>query len=294
MHDMRVRSADAECADAGAARTLPSFPFRSFAIDAKWTVLEIKVWIGLVEMKRRRKYAMSHDVRGVDQPGHAGGDIQMPDIGLRRADCAELLPVRSCAKSLGQACELDRITQRRPGAVRFDVANGFRLNPRGLVRHRDDVGLPFHARRRVADLCRTVIVDGETANDRVNLVAVAYRIVQRASASTTPDSTAKNGPLGIGVECPAVTIRRHHAAILIVIAALLRKRNRSATGQRHIALVGQKRLARLRDGKQRGRARRQHGEARTAQIQLVGDPRRQKIEAVAHHLEVIRQPGSPK
>src|SRR5258706_3341520 len=124
-HDVCVCSTDAECADAGAARAPVCPPFGSFAVDPERTVLEIEVWIRLVEMKRRRKHAMSHNVRGIDQTSYTRGDVQMPDIGLRRADCAKLLSVRSCAKSLGQACELDRIAQRRPGSVCFDVTNGF-------------------------------------------------------------------------------------------------------------------------------------------------------------------------
>src|SRR5882757_3202621 len=116
-HDVCVRSADAESADAGAAGPAVGLPFGSLVVDQERTVLEVEVRIRPVEMKRRRKHAMSHNMRGVDQTGHARGNVQMSDIGLHRADRAKLLAVRSCAKSLGQACKLDRIAQRRPGSV---------------------------------------------------------------------------------------------------------------------------------------------------------------------------------
>src|SRR5258708_30982850 len=195
-HDVRVRSADTESADAGAAWLAVGFPFGSFAVDPERTVREIEIWIWQVEMKCRRKHAMSQNVRGVDQAGHARGDVEMSDIGLRRADCAKLLSVRSCTKSLGQACEFNWIAQRRPGSVRFDVANGFRLDSRGRVRHRNDAGLPFHARRRLADLGSTVIIDSETTDDRVDLVAIPYRVVD-ALQQHHADSAAKDRALGI-------------------------------------------------------------------------------------------------
>src|ERR1700737_907878 len=85
-HDVCVRSADAESADAGAAKPPVRLPVGSLAVDPERTVLEIEIWIRLVKMKRRRKHAMSHDVRGIDQTSHARGDAQMPHIGFPRAD----------------------------------------------------------------------------------------------------------------------------------------------------------------------------------------------------------------
>src|SRR5258708_17908650 len=99
-HDMSVRSADTESTDASAARTVTGFPFRSLASNPEWTVLKIEVWVRSLEMKRRWKHAMPYDMRRIDQAGHAGSDIQMPDIGLRRTYRAKLLSVRSCSKSL--------------------------------------------------------------------------------------------------------------------------------------------------------------------------------------------------
>ena len=76
----------------------------------------------------------------------------------------------------------------------------------GIVRHRNDVGLPFHTRRRVADLGRTVVIYRKTANNRVDLVPIAYRIV-KALQQHHADTAAENGSLGVGVECAAVTVR---------------------------------------------------------------------------------------
>src|SRR5882757_6603499 len=161
----------------------------------------------------------------------------MSYIGLRRADYTELFLFCLCSKRLCQAREFDRIAQRRPRSMRFDVTNGLRVDASGLVCHGDNASLPFHARRRVADLRRTIVVDGETANDRVDLIAVTYRIVHPFQQNYA-DSTAEHSSLSIDVECAAVTVRRHHAAVLIVMAPLLGKRDRSTTGQRHIALKG--------------------------------------------------------
>src|SRR5229473_4992760 len=105
-HDVCVRSADAESTNAGAARPTVRLPFGPLVGDPERAALEIEIRVRLVEMERRRKHTISHNVRGINQTSHARGDVQMSDITLRRADGAKLLSVRSCAKSLGQACEL--------------------------------------------------------------------------------------------------------------------------------------------------------------------------------------------
>ena len=99
-------------------------------------------------------------------------------------------------------------------------------------------GLPFHTRCGVADLRCAVVVDGKTANDRIDLVAVTYRFVE-ALQQHHGATAAENGALRIGIESAAVTIRRHHAAVLVVIATLLRKSNRNTSRQGHVALIGQ-------------------------------------------------------
>src|ERR1700676_2607374 len=122
--------------------------------------------------------------------------------------------------------------------MRLDVADGFRIDTGSLVCHCDDAGLPLDTWRSVADFGRTIVVNGETANDCVNLIPVADYIVGTLQQYHT-DSAAEHRPLSISVECAAVAVWRNHPAVLIIITALPRKRNRNTPRQSHIALVGQ-------------------------------------------------------
>ena len=83
----------------------------------------------------------------LDQAGDPGRDIQMADIGLHGPERAKLSGVGAQAKRLCQTGDLDRVTQRSCGAVRFHATNGFRIDPGKRVRHGDHVRLAFDARR---------------------------------------------------------------------------------------------------------------------------------------------------
>src|SRR5262249_16082725 len=112
---MSVCSTNPECADSSPARSV-GLPFRPLVHDLKRTVFEIQVRIGIPVMKRLRKYAVSNDMRGVDQAGYTRSDVEVSDIGLCRSDCAKLASTGPGAECLRQACQFDRITQRCPGS----------------------------------------------------------------------------------------------------------------------------------------------------------------------------------
>ena len=61
---------------------------------------------------------------GLDQAGDAGRGVEVADVGLDRAEGAEAASASVAgAERLGQRRDLDRIAQRRAGAVRLDVAD---------------------------------------------------------------------------------------------------------------------------------------------------------------------------
>ena len=83
-----------------------------------------------------------------------------------------------------------------------------------------------------------------------------------------------------------MAVRRDHTAVLIIRSALLGERDRTAAGERHIALVSEQRLASLGDGYQRSGAARHHREAGPAEIQFVRNTGTQEIGIVPHHLRI--------
>ena len=71
----------------------------------------------------RRDPAVLQRQHGLDQPGHPGGRLQVADVGLDRADRNGRAAGRRSAEHGAKRPHLDRIAQRRAGAVRLDVAD---------------------------------------------------------------------------------------------------------------------------------------------------------------------------
>ena len=77
-------------------------------------------------MQRGRELTVPHLQKHFCEAGNAGRGFAMSDIRLDRSDGALLR--RGGLVSLAQAGYLDGISQRRAGAVRFDVADGRCVN----------------------------------------------------------------------------------------------------------------------------------------------------------------------
>ena len=114
--------------------------------------------------------------RSLDQRGKAGRLLQMPDIGLDRADGAEAAPLRSGAERAGQRVDLQRITDDRAGAVALHIADVVRRHPAIVSRSlRPSRALAGDARGRIAHLVGAIVVDRRSADHRVDVVAVGDR-----------------------------------------------------------------------------------------------------------------------
>ncbi|MNV21426.1 hypothetical protein D3C71_1123610 [compost metagenome] len=112
----------------------------------------------------------------LDTSGHPGRCVEMPDVGLHRADSAVLLPLRMFPIHRAEGRQLDRIAQLRPGSMRLDIRDALRVNPRRLQHFADHVRLAFDARRVEADLIRSVVIQPDAPEQGVNVVAVRDRI----------------------------------------------------------------------------------------------------------------------
>ena len=84
------------------------------------------------------------------------------------------------AKYFSQCSDLDRIAERRSRAVRFNVSDRTRIDAGQRLRRRDHFDLAVDARGRIASLASAVVVDGSSADDRMDRVAVGQRIRQAA------------------------------------------------------------------------------------------------------------------
>ena len=75
-------------------------------------------------------------------PGDAGRGVEVADVGLQRADGAVLAPARVAPVGLRQRRDLDRIAERRPGAVRLHHADRVGVHLGDGERLLDDRRLP--------------------------------------------------------------------------------------------------------------------------------------------------------
>ena len=98
-HHVHVGAADAEGTDAGAARRRTARPVLAPGIDVEGGGGEVDLRIGALVVQRGGQHAALERQGGLDEPDHTGGGIQVPDVGLHRAERtgAEL---RAAAKAL--------------------------------------------------------------------------------------------------------------------------------------------------------------------------------------------------
>ena len=110
---------------------------------------------------------------GLDQAGDAGGRVEVADVGLDRADGAVAASRRAGAERPGQRGDLDRVAERRAGAVRLDVADA---SPVDAGRRPAPRRSPRPGRRRSGAVkptfARAVVVDRRAADHGVDRVAV--------------------------------------------------------------------------------------------------------------------------
>src|SRR5471032_2893717 len=76
-------------------------------------------------MQERRQDAVAQGERRRYEAGHAGGCVKVSDIGLRRAEGAELAALDAAqAECLHEAGEFNGVAKRRRRTMSFDIANG--------------------------------------------------------------------------------------------------------------------------------------------------------------------------
>src|SRR3546814_20497143 len=92
--------------------------------------------------------------------------------------------------------DLDRIAQRRGGAVCLDVTDAPRIDVRVIQRHRHQCRLAFDAPRGEAGLVGTIVVDCATADQSDYLVAI------RNGCGKPPAKPHRPPPAGNPPLCP--------------------------------------------------------------------------------------------
>ncbi len=206
----------------------------------------------------------------LDDAGDPRGCLQVADVRLRGADQQRPALVASLAEHRAGGLRLDRVSQRRPGAVRLqvpDVAGG----NAGTLERLGDHPLLGNAVRHGQPAGCAVLVDRAAPDDSTNPIAVADRVIEPFDDD---DAAALAAHVAVcrRVERLALAVRREHVRV--------RERDHGRRGQQHVGAAGQcqiafpqtQRLACLVDGHQRRAAGRVDGDRRALQPQPVADP----------------------
>src|ERR1044071_4617636 len=146
-----------------------------------------------------------------------------------------------------------------------------------LAKERD---LGVRGRSGVARLVRTVVVDGRALDHRIDEVAV-FDGLREALQHDGADTAGEDRPGGAMVERTGVSVRGEHEPVGDEVSGLLRDAEADTARQREVALPLSERLRSEMDGDERRRARRLHGEARTAEIESVRHSGREEVLVVS-------------
>ena len=177
-------------------------PGREFCGYADGPIRPGNARIGFGEVQMRRHGAVLQRQHHLHQPGHPGGGIQMPHIGFDRADVQRLSTI--LAQDSSQSHHFNGITQRRAGAVRFDIADLMRLDPsmvKGLLQHRS-LSRPAGGGDRAA---MAIVIDSGAADERQNPVAVTAGVGE-AFERDHPTALALSKTIRLGIKRFAASI----------------------------------------------------------------------------------------
>ena len=271
--DVGVGAADAERRDTAPGAAGPSPATARASVSSRTAPADQSTCgDGSSTCRRLRQHAVPHRQHHLDHARHTGRGLGVPDVRLHRPQPQR--PVRRpvLAVRRQQRLRLDRVTQRRPGAVRLHHVHVGRRQPR---RSPAPAGSPAAATDRSARSARCDAPSWFTAraaHHRQHLVAVAPRVRQPLQQQHA-DALGPAGAVGGRRERLAPAVRRQAA-----LPAELDERRRASPSRStppasaSVALAGAQRLRGQVQRHQRRRAGGVHGHRRALQAERVGDP----------------------
>ena len=269
-HQMGVGAAEAERADTGKSPAAVFGPVGELGLDEKRHVAERDMWIGLDEVQAGGDLAVLDGQRHLDQRGDPRRGLAMPDVGLDGTDGAAFSLGSVTRKGCFQRIGFDHVAQERARPVCFHV---LRLPGRdaGLAPRVANHGLLGSLIRRGDAVAAAVLVHCPAANDCVNPVPIGQGL-REALEHDQARALAADDPIGARVEALAAAIGGQPAAFDKAVRDVRRQNHVDPTRQRKFAFAVAKALTGPVGRHQRRRARRVDGQARSFQIEEVGQP----------------------
>ena len=220
-----------------------------------------------------------HREHGLDDACDARRRFQVADVGLHRADQQRAVRVAPSRVDRRRRVDLDGVAHLRAGPVRLQVVDIRWLDTGSLERR------PYHSflRRPVRNrqtLARPVLVQRRAADDPPDPIAVGLCIGEplqdHDAAALAPDV-----PVGRGVECLALAVRRQHPRVGAILQQPPGEDDVHPARKREVRVAPLQARDRLVRGHQRRRAGGVHRHRRPSQAQRERDPADRRIEGRA-------------
>ena len=164
---------------------------------------------------------------------------------------------------------LDRVAQRRAGAMRLDIVDVGRRQAGIVERRADQRGLRRAVRRGEAGAA-PVLVDRAAAQHCEHRIAVAQRVRQPLQHDD-PGALAPPVAVGPRIEALAATVGGQHARARETCGQSGREHQADPAGQRQFAFPAAQRPHRGMHRDQRGGAGGVQGQGRSVQVEQIGD-----------------------
>ncbi|RYJ25411.1 hypothetical protein CU044_4296 [Streptomyces sp. L-9-10] len=224
----------------------------------------------LVRVEGARQHTVPHRHDHLDHTRHTGCRLRVTDVRLHRSQ--QQRPVGGPALAVGrqQRLRLDRVAQRRAGAVRLDRVHVGRSEARCRLCGPDHPLLRRTVRSRQT-VRRAVLVHRGPSHDGEYLVAVALGVGQPLD-DQHPDALAPARTVRARPERLAPAVHRQPALLAELHERGGRGHHRHATRQRQLALALVQRLHRQMQRHQRRRARRVHRHRGSLKAERVRQP----------------------
>ncbi|MCP9994457.1 hypothetical protein LUX34_00055 [Streptomyces werraensis] len=266
---MRVGSAGAERADTGDPGRGSARPRSALGRDLDGEVLDAYFRVDFGQVQVRGYAFVLEGQDDLDQPGDTGGRFQVADVGLDRPH-QQRTRLAALAEYGVQGAQLQRVAERRAGAMRLDVADlgrfdGSRLQ--GLADHR----LLRGGVRDGDAAAASVLIDGGAPDHGEDPVpgraGVGQPLQYDDAAALTAYVTVR-----ARVECLAPAVRREHVRFGGDDEPLRCQQHVHAAGQGQVGLPRAQALARQMHADQGGGTGSVDGQAGAVQAEPVRQP----------------------
>ena len=236
-HQVGVGPAEPESGYAGDRMAAVTRPLTDLFGDLEMHPVEVDVGVGPRVVDRRRNLVVVQRQCDLGQACRTGRRLQVPQVGLDRAEQCGLVGGAAAAHHAAQGVGLDGVAEDGAGAVRLDVVDGARVDAGVVIGLAQHLGLGVGVGGQHA-VGAAVVVDRTAGDDGEDLVAVAACVRQ----SLEHDHAAALGTgvaVGVGGERLDPAVRRQDAADLVETDRNGRcDKGIHATGQHHVGLAG--------------------------------------------------------